>query len=68
MAKHGFRKLSVLMAAYNEQATLRECVAAVMQSPLADGLERELVLVAACSTDSTWAIVQELVADRPGSW
>jgi len=65
MAKHGFRKLSVLMAAYNEQATLRECVAAVMQSPLADGLEREIVLVDDCSTDSTWQIMQELVANHP---
>jgi glycosyltransferase involved in cell wall biosynthesis len=65
MATHGFRKLSILIAAYNEQATLRACVEAVLRAPLAEGLHRELVLVDDCSTDATWLIMQKLQAEHP---
>ena len=36
-------KLSLLMAAYNEEATLRRCVDRVLAAPLPEGLAREIV-------------------------
>lgn len=60
-----FRKLSVLMAAYNEEATLRRCVEGILATPLPDGLEREIVVVDDASKDMTWTIAQQLAATHP---
>ena len=51
-----FTKLSILIAAYNEQDTLRACVQAVLAAPLPGALTREIVLVDDGSTDRTWAV------------
>ena len=59
-APRQFSKLSLLMAAYNEETTLRRCVERVLSAPLPDGLIREIILVDDGSTDSTWEIAQEL--------
>ena len=61
-----FSKLSILMAAYNEEETLRSCVAAVLASPLPDGLARELVIVNDGSKDATWEVMQDLEKEHPG--
>jgi len=55
-----FGRLSILIAAYNEEATLRTCLERVLDVPLPDGLDREIVLVDDGSTDGTWEIAQEL--------
>jgi glycosyltransferase involved in cell wall biosynthesis len=55
-----FSRLSVLIAAYNEEATLRTCLDRVLNVPLPGGLQREVVLVDDGSTDRTWEIAQEL--------
>src|ERR1051326_5493776 len=55
-----FTKLSLLMAAYNEEATLRRCAEWVLTAPLPVGLDREIVLVDDGSTDATWEIAQRL--------
>jgi glycosyltransferase involved in cell wall biosynthesis len=63
--QRAFRKLSVLMAVYNEEATLWPCVQGVLSAPLPAGLERELVLVDDGSTDKSWHIAQLLAALHP---
>jgi glycosyltransferase involved in cell wall biosynthesis len=52
-------RLSVIIPAYNERATIRQLVAAVVAVNL-DGLDRELVIVDDGSTDGTREILNEL--------
>jgi glycosyltransferase involved in cell wall biosynthesis len=60
-----FHKLSILIAAYNEQDTLRACVESVLDAPLPAGLTREIVLVDDGSTDRTWSVAERLAAVHP---
>src|SRR4051794_35457279 len=60
-----FKKLSILVAAYNEEDSLRPSMEAVLAAPLAAGLEREIIVVDDGSMDDTWAIAQELAAEHP---
>jgi glycosyltransferase involved in cell wall biosynthesis len=57
-----FHKLSVLMAAYNEVATLRRCVDQLLAASLPAGLQMEIVLVDDGSQDRTWEIATQLSA------
>ena len=52
-------RLSIVIPAYNERATIRQLVAAVLAVNL-EGLDRELVIVDDGSTDGTRDILQEL--------
>ncbi|HVY68644.1 MAG TPA: glycosyltransferase [Verrucomicrobiae bacterium] len=60
-----FTKLSVLMAAYNEEATLRRCIERILAIPLPGGLAREIVLVDDASRDTTLIIARQLAAEHP---
>ena len=60
-----FTKLSVLMAVYNEEATLRRCLEQILGVSLPGNLEKEIVLVDDGSKDSTWRIAQQLAAAHP---
>src|SRR5688500_11507883 len=60
-----FRKLSILVAAYNEEETLAVCMAAVCAAPLPAGLEREIVIVDDGSRDRTWQVAQKIAAEHP---
>ncbi|MGH9386812.1 MAG: glycosyltransferase family 2 protein [Vicinamibacterales bacterium] len=57
-------KLSVIMPAYNERATIREIVSRVLNVNLG-AVEKELIIVDDGSTDGTRDILKEL-EDRPG--
>jgi glycosyltransferase involved in cell wall biosynthesis len=57
-------KLSVVIPAYNETATIRDIVKLVMAVDV--GMEKELVLVDDCSTDGTRDILNQLAAEHPG--
>ena len=60
-----FQKLSILVAAYNEEDSLRVAIDAVRTAPLPAGLAREIIIVNDGSKDGTWAIAQELAAEYP---
>jgi glycosyltransferase involved in cell wall biosynthesis len=61
-----FGKLSILIAAYNEEPTLRRCLERIFAARLPESLAREIVLVDDGSTDETWMIAQQLAAENPG--
>ena len=65
MNRRRFTKLSLLMAAYNEESTLRLCVERVLAAPLPDGLSREIICVDDGSSDSTWEVAQRLAKQHP---
>jgi glycosyltransferase involved in cell wall biosynthesis len=58
-------KLSILIPVYNERTLAARSLKAVLDAPLPEGLERELVVVDDCSTDGTWDILQRLAASEP---
>ncbi|MEO8426985.1 MAG: glycosyltransferase family 2 protein, partial [Verrucomicrobiota bacterium] len=60
-----FGRLSILIAAYNEEATLQCCLERILRTPLAHDLAREIILVDDGSTDCTWPIAQKLAAKHP---
>src|ERR1700690_686890 len=61
-----FHKLSILVAAYNEQETLRLCIETVLAASLPEGLAREIVIVEDGSRDATWTVAEALAAEQPG--
>ncbi|MGB6689731.1 MAG: glycosyltransferase family 2 protein [Terracidiphilus sp.] len=54
-------RLSVVVPAYNEEATLAEVVGKVLSVPLL----HEVILVDDCSTDRTWEIAKDLADQNP---
>lgn len=60
-----FTKLLVLVAAYNEAGTLRQCLERILLTTLPGNLEREIVVVDDGSKDETWDIAQSLAAEHP---
>jgi len=66
LAKPAFTKLSILIAAYNEEASLRHSLEGVLAAPLPPGLSREVVIVNDGSRDRTWEIMQQLEKENAG--
>ena len=56
-------KLSVLMPVFNECATLEDILDRVVNSPLPEGMELEVVAVDDGSTDGSWEILQRLARE-----
>ena len=55
-----FKKLSVLIPAYNERYTIETVVERVLAAPLPGGLDRELIIVDDGSSDGTRPLLSEI--------
>ena len=58
-------KLSILMPVYNERTVVERCISQVLQAPVPENIERELVIVDDRSTDGTYDILERLAAAHP---
>lgn len=59
--------LSVIIPAYNEQATILRVVERVRNVTLHDGINKEIIVVNDCSHDSTRQVMEKFLADNPGT-
>lgn len=57
--------LSIIMPVYNEARTLSDILERIRQVSLLGGLEKEIVIVNDCSTDSSADIIQQFIDDHP---
>ncbi|HUJ23111.1 MAG TPA: glycosyltransferase [Bryobacteraceae bacterium] len=58
-------RLSILMPVYNERTVVERCITQVLAAPLPENMERELIIVDDCSTDGSWAVLEQLAARHP---
>ncbi|MGI8989895.1 MAG: glycosyltransferase [Bryobacteraceae bacterium] len=56
--------LSILIPLYNEEEFIQPLLERVLNAPLPDGMEREIIVVNDCSTDGSAEAVQEFLASR----
>ena len=59
-------KLSIVIPAFNEQATIARLLSAVVECPLRNGTTKELIVVDDCSTDGTYEAVAQWRQANPG--
>ena len=58
-------KLSIVIPAYNEEKTLEELVGRVVNIPLPENFQKEIIIVNDGSKDRTWEIMQNLASKDP---
>ena len=59
------RKLSVIIPAYNEAATIHLILNKVQQVKLLNNIQKEIVIVNDCSTDLTQETIEKYIAENP---
>lgn len=59
-----FKKITILVPAYNEERTIKEVLEIVRQAPLPHGLEKEIIVVDDGSSDSTREKLSEISGIR----
>ncbi len=62
-----FKKLSVIIPAYNEEATILRVIEKVREVILPDGIDKEIIVVNDCSRDNTRQVVEKFLNDNPGT-
>ncbi len=55
-------KLSILIPAFNEESTLSNIVEKVQEVELINGIDKEIIIINDCSSDSTLSVANELKA------
>jgi len=60
------RKVSIVIPVYNEERTIEELVARVIDAPLPQNLAREIICIDDCSRDATAARLDDLPRIHPG--
>ncbi|MCE9538754.1 MAG: glycosyltransferase family 2 protein, partial [Bacteroidetes bacterium] len=60
-------KLSVIIPAYNEAATIHLILNKVLAVILINDIQKEIIIVNDCSTDNTEAVIKEFISNNPGS-
>jgi glycosyltransferase involved in cell wall biosynthesis len=58
-------KVSILIPVYNERTVVERSLSQVIEAPVPENIEKELVIVDDCSTDGTYAILQRLAGMFP---
>ncbi|MCX6304423.1 MAG: glycosyltransferase family 2 protein [Bacteroidetes bacterium] len=61
------RKLSILIPAYNEAATIHRILDKVLAVDLIEAVTREIIIVNDFSSDGTVGVVEKYITDHPGS-
>ena len=61
------KKLSVIIPAYNEEATIRRVIESVLAVNLISGIAKEIIVVNDCSRDNTKAVAEQFIAEHPDS-
>lgn len=58
-------KLSIIIPAYNEGPTIHKILGKIKEVELLCGIQKELIIVNDCSTDSTEASILQYIAENP---
>ena len=58
-------KLSIVIPAYNEQATIHLILDRIKAVRLIDDIEKEIILVNDCSSDGTKGVILKYIQDNP---
>ena len=61
-----FTKLSIIVPAYNEAATIHMILDRLRAVSLMNNIQKELILVNDCSTDNTEDVLKKYMEDHPG--
>ena len=62
MAQEDFTKLSIVIPAYNEGATIHLILNKIKQVKLAQGIEKEIIIVNDCSSDNTKEAIEKYIS------
>ena len=60
------RKLSILMPCYNEERLLHKILRKVIDAPIPDTIEKEIIVVDDHSTDQSTEVLMSFIHEHPG--
>ena len=59
--------LSIIVPAYNEEATILKIIERLRNVTLTDGINKEIIVVNDCSRDNTRHVMEKFLGDNPGT-